>query len=572
MPSTPARFLTRNEYRILGLMLFSLLFAILPGQGRFLAQSALIIHFGFFLLWQPLLKQQQTFSPIQTVVLTLTIFTYVWWFNPWFSAFWVLVLLTLLTGRIFTRGSERLIYTFAVMILLLQLILIITPQLFHLTGLNPAFQDGMNLLIMFSPLLMLLFRAGEAERPHVDFMRGFVIVILIVFLCMGSVLFSFTSGMPYIPSLIYSLLVLGLFLIVSSIMWAPPGGITGLARLWEKYLLNIGGPFEEWLSHINREENRQNIRPDEFLSASAHYLMSQSWVAGVAWRTSTDENTEGECSRHALTHHDDKMRLTIYTAFSIGPALSLHAKLILHVLAFYYRAKCQEQAIIRQAHLQAIYETGSKLTHDVKNILQATQTMTQIVQAESADRDAGFAILRKQLPLLSTRLQATLKKLQAPDTARQTEPARQPVVDWWQALQQRYPAARGAALQFVSGQTLATCAHLTLPPDLFDTVAENLIENARNKQQRETGIDISVTLEIENDQPVLTVCDSGSALPEDKRARLFTEPLPSDDGYGIALYQCRQLARRHRFDLSLRHNETGRVCFQLAARSPSQGN
>jgi len=563
MAIKPSHFLLKNEYRILGLMLFSLLAAILPGQSNALAQSFLIVHFGFFLLWQPLFKQQQNFNLISLIVLIVLVVSFILWFNPWFNAFWVLILLSLLTGRIFNRGLERAVYGFAVFILLLQLVLIITPNLFALSGLSPAFQSIANTAIMLAPLLLILTPASKGLSQHVDFIRGFLIVLLVIFLCMSSVLVSFATLQAYIPSLISSIGILSGFLIITSLLWAPPGGISGLAQLWEKYLLNIGGPFEQWLNHIATEENKTSNRPAEFLDASLQYLIEQQWVCGVTCESASNTFINknifvGEKSKYQIPHHDDIIQLTIYTHTPIGPALSLHARLILRVLVFYYRAKLQEQQIIKQAHLQAIYETGSKLTHDVKNILQTTQTMTQIINDNDSEMQAIIEVLKKQMPLLNQRLQTTLNKLKAPEHTLNNPPAEPvSVLECWQQLTLRY---QGTKITFVNELENDT----EIFEEVFNTVAENLLENAKNKQGRETGISISARLMLNNKQIVFQVCDTGSAFPEDKLCLLFQQALSSEDGYGIGLYQSSELAKKSGYLLELYENTNRLVCFRLS--------
>ena len=63
------QFLLKNEHRLLGLMLFFLLAAIHAGSNDTVAQSFLIAHFGFFLLWQPVVNQQSAFNNIQLIIL-----------------------------------------------------------------------------------------------------------------------------------------------------------------------------------------------------------------------------------------------------------------------------------------------------------------------------------------------------------------------------------------------------------------------------------------------------------------------------------------------------------------------
>jgi len=565
MALKPSQFLFKNEYRILGLMLFSLLAAILPGQSSALAQSFLIVHFGFFLLWQPLFKQQQNFNLPSLIALIVLVVSFILWFNPWFNAFWVLVLLSLLTGRIFNRGLERAVYGYAVFILLLQLVLIITPNLFSLSGLSPTFQSIANTSIMLAPLLLIFSPASKDLTPHVDFIRGFLIVLLVIFLCMSSVLVSFATLQAYIPSLISSIGILSVFLIITSLLWAPPGGMSGLAQLWEKYLLNIGGPFEQWLNHIAMEENKTSNRPAEFLDASLLYLIDQQWICGVAYNSTAHSGNNknalvGTKSKYSILQKDETTELTIYTYAPIGPALSLHARLILRVLVFYYRAKLQEQQIIKQAHLQAIYETGSKLTHDVKNILQTTHTMTQIINDNEADMQATIDILKKQMPLLNQRLQTTLNKLKSPQSISASEKNSQTsLFKWWQQLKLRY---QGCSIKFTNNLK----DDYDIPLETFNTVAENLLENAKNKKNREPELNISAQLLIIQQNVVLQVCDTGSAFPDDKYPLLFKQTLPSEDGYGIGLYQSYQLAKKSGYQLTLNKNQAGNVCFHLTTQ------
>ena len=37
----------------------------------------------------------------------------------------------------------------------------------------------------------------------------------------------------------------------------------------------------------------------------------------------------------------------------------------------FYIAKIREKTLTQQTHLKAIYETGARITHDIKNLLQS---------------------------------------------------------------------------------------------------------------------------------------------------------------------------------------------------------
>ncbi len=292
--ATNKQFLLINEHRLLGLLLFSLLAATHLGDSKTITQSFLIIHFGFFLLWQPVLSKQASFNTKQLVILIALVFTFIYWFNPWLNVFWTLSLLTLLTGRIFARGLARAAYGLAVITLFFELILNTTPELFQLTALSSSLQAPFSTIILLLPLILLFIPVTDTTTKQIDFIHGFLVVLLAIFLCLSSVLISLTTKQAYIESLAISIIILSLFLLFTAILWTPRAGFSGLAQIWEKYLLNIGGPFEQWVTHVSTLEENMSLRPANFLSASLRYLTQQHWVCGVSWRTKSDSGFSGE--------------------------------------------------------------------------------------------------------------------------------------------------------------------------------------------------------------------------------------------------------------------------------------
>jgi signal transduction histidine kinase len=557
---TNKQFLLKNEHRLLGLMLFSLLAAIHLGNAdTTTAQSFLIVHFGLFLLWQPVVKQQSAFNIKQLIILLFLVMIFIYWFNPWLNAFWSLLLLTLLTGRIFARGLARAAYGLAVITLFLAIILVITPELFHLTALSSSFQSTFSTILLLLPLLLLFIPVKDTTAKQVDFIRGFFIVLLVILLCMNSALISLTTQRAYIESLAISVIILSLFLLITAFLWTPRAGFKGLSRLLEKYILDIGGPFEQWFTHVSTLEANTVLRPANFLSVSSGYLMQQHWICGVSWETESDNGFEGQKSSPQVGIDDKKLKLTLYTFTPVGPSLLLHAKLLLSVLIFYYRAKLQEQQLIKQARMKAIYETGSKLTHDVKNILQATQTMTQILNDNDAQMQEIIDVLKKQMPLLTQRLNTTLEKLRAP--IKNDDPTRQAttgsLMQWWNQLQIRYTDRH---IDFST--TIDKDAKI--PVDVFTTAIENLLDNARSKRIREPNIKIFVKLSETDGRLKLSVIDTGSAIDQHIAPQLFKEIISSNDGFGIGLYQSYELAKNHGYELKIETNSEGHVCFTLS--------
>jgi signal transduction histidine kinase len=287
------------------------------------------------------------------------------------------------------------------------------------------------------------------------------------------------------------------------------------------------------------------------------HLINRHWICGIHWKTEKEENLSGtECGNH-VSFNDDKLELTLYTYNPIGPALLLHSKLLLSVLTFYYRAKIQEQQLIKQTHLQAIYETGSKLTHDVKNILQSTQTMTQIILDKDTRIEETREILKQQLPLLTQRLKTTLDKLAMPTS---DEPETGSLSNWWNQLKVRY---NGRNIEF--SENLGSDPDIAV--DVYNSIVENLLENARSKRILEPDINIVVDLQCDEDNLQLTVSDTGAAIPDSISSVMFNEPLTSEDGFGIGLYQSYQQANNIHLKLELADNIEGNVSFLLATNN-----
>jgi len=63
---------------------------------------------------------------------------------------------------------------------------------------------------------------------------------------------------------------------------------------------------------------------------------------------------------------------------------------------------------------------------------------------------------------------------------------------------------------------------------------------------------------------VLSVCDSGSMIPKHISKDLLSNPISSDNGLGIGLYQANKQAEMFGYALKLINNQPGRVCFELS--------
>jgi sensor histidine kinase regulating citrate/malate metabolism len=66
---------------------------------------------------------------------------------------------------------------------------------------------------------------------------------------------------------------------------------------------------------------------------------------------------------------------------------------------------------------------------------------------------------------------------------------------------------------------------------------------------------------------ILTIRDNGSRISDQKAKQILRQPLPSDNGLGIGLYQAARQAESLGYEFVLKHNLDGNVCFELSKQN-----
>jgi signal transduction histidine kinase len=550
----------RQEELILLAMLETFHFATWYGIGSYLSQSLLLIHFGMFLLWQPLLKENQQITWGKSLLFVTFILAFVYWAN-WISIIlWLVLLIGFIGGRVTTRRYERNVYMLVMIFLIFELLISVVPQMFGLS-LN---KNILNVFLIGLPLLPLLLfmttntfskRAGET----VDILLATTISFMVIILALGSLVLMYHNNSDYIISLIQTLGIVGFLLISISWLLSTRSGFSGLSQLWAKSLLNIGTPFEQWLTKLSMQKQLQQS-PANFLDTAMKELVSLPWIAGATWSGGSTHGIYGELTRHEVHLAISVEPIILFTHVQPSGVMSLHCKLLVQLIETFYIAKKQEQELEQQAHLRAIYETGARMTHDIKNLLQSLQTMTTLLESDSDEtRGKSLALLKKQLPNISQRLQLALDKLLAPEE----EAAKKiQATTWWKGLLARRESSQIKFLVNIDKDTL-------IPEGLFDSVLENLLENAIHKRQVDSDIAIIVSLNIEPTSIALTVTDTGHAVAREIRKLILKEHVASDNGHGIGLYQAARQAESLGYTLRLIDNRDGNVSFQLSKQITS---
>ena len=551
-------------WRVLFLIMLVLLHvAALRGAEDFWARAFMLAHFGLFITWQPFMRGEQRLSPTQIFGIAIVSLGILFYLNWWLLVLWVSVLSGIVGGKVFlfqARGLRR-FYLVVLFYLVALLLLWIVPN----AVIPSRMQNEVTMLAqfglpcLFAVMLIIPVEPDSAETPQiVDFFYATVLFLLLVVLVLGAFAFMQIGRVDYVYALMYSLLILAAVLMALSAAWDPRAGFSGLSMYFSRYLLSIGMPFEQWL-FILAELSQLESKPERFLKEATHGLSRLPWVQGGFWQSATEAGEFGEVSKHSIEYTNQELHLRVFTRQKLSPSLEWHFHLLGQLLGEFYIAKIREQKLQQQTYVQAVHETGARMTHDVKNLLQSLNVLCAAAARDSEQDSAELAaLIRRQLPAITQRLQQTVDKLQKPqtDTGRFVQ-ARL----WWEGLLRTY---QNHEIQFDAAEIPES---LLLPKELFDSASDNLLQNAVRKKKQDPGVSIragfSCGAAIE-----LRVCDSGAPVAPEVLKGLLRGPVPSESGFGIGLYQAARLAEVSGYSLQLTENARGHVCFTLKGDIP----
>lgn len=534
------------------------------GEDVSYGRVLLLVHVGLLLMWQPLVGAHSRIEARGLAALAVVVLALVVFYGPRVLSLWMLLLAGLIGGKVFysTSRGPRVYYLGALAYLITALFTVALPRALP-PGLSvPAGIAPLGLWLSPLALTVMLGVSGheraDRDRDVLDFVSGLFVLLLLAVLALGTLAAMLLSGVDYLRALLGTLGVLAAMLLLLSWAWNPRGGFGGLGVAFTRYVLSLALPYERWLESLAALSERDG-RPEDFVARAANRLLALPLVAGGEWRTRGGDGPahEGRFGGRGAQRYDFEhplLELALYTERPLSGGLVWHFNLLVQLLGQFYQARLRAEELRRLSYLSAIHDTGARLTHDVKNLLQSLNTLCYALQEADGPDDAARAnaLLARQLPVITARLEATLDKLRRPTPA---DGEWMPAPEWLLAMSARFAGQRVA----VEG---ATDPDQWLPGALYTAVAENLIANALQKRLAEPAIAIVLRLGGER----LSVEDDGSAIRPEVEAGLLREPVPSANGLGVGLYQSARLAEAAGYALTLELNREGCVRFALAPR------
>ncbi len=552
--------LTVHSHRILALMLLSQhAFLILGDQATDLKRAFFMCHYGLFLMWQPVWRSTEKLSkPALLLFLGVGVIAY-FYMNWWLTAIWLSILFGLLGGRIFSDESKsnRIVHILAASYLLTMLLLWVVPKLLS----APNDLEAARFVIRYlTPLLpfAILFIRGQAPKagqlPILDFFYTLLLMLMAFILALSSYAIGTIQAINYIQVMFMTIFGLAFGLIIFSFFWKPNTRFSGVELLMSRYLLSIGMPFEKWVKNIAAMGEIEST-PNDFIQAAMSEMSALPWVTGVSWLADEAQGKLGETSKH-VTHFNFKdLHMTMHSRWQISPALYVHVKLLTQIMGEFYEAKRREETLRQNAYMQALYETGSRLTHDIKNILQSVGTLVSAAeQSDEKDNEALLQLIRKQLPVLNQRIASTLDKLKAPGEEKKRL---EKMSAWWKNLQLRHNQQE---IEFVAEDL----PKQEINAEVLDSVLDNLLNNAleKTKYQADTLINVAMY-----DNAELGFCidvtDTGKAMDSAIAGDIFKKHIASHNGLGVGLFHAAQDCKQAGYELSLVSNVNGAVRFRV---------
>lgn len=540
-----------------------LVFALGPDSmvGRWLFLS----HIGLGLLWQPFVQPRRRIGASGFLVVVFSTAFLAYFLNWGILLVWTMLLAGVIGGKVFMFPDrwERVFHLAALGYLVIAVLVLILPASVQSLDLGEPVLAG--LVKYLAPLIFVVMAAlpvkqgfAEERAEIVDFVYGVFVFLLLAVIVLGSLSYAMLFKAGFIEAQLITLGIVAGVLLLLGFIWNPRAGFAGLGAAVAQHVMSLGLPVEEWLQSL-AELGQHEEDPDRFMAlACAELPRRLPGVKGGRWEVIGAQGIFGVQAGVRTGFAHGRLKLELVTRAEPSPALRWHYDLIARLLAEFYLGKWRARELQRLSYIQAIHETGARLTHDVKNLLQSLDTLCAAANEADALSSPRFgALLRRQLPEVSARLRQTLEKLVAPGKAAPSRPLA--AAEWLAALEKRY----ADAVTSVVGEGDLTACVLT-DPALFSSAAENLLQNIAAKRSRQPGIKAAVRLVCAHGEARLEISDDGSAIPAALAGQLLNERVASDDGLGIGLYQCARQAEQSGYRLELAKNVEGCVSFRLA--------
>jgi signal transduction histidine kinase len=538
-------------------------------------QPLFFAHLGAFLLWQPVVAADRRMGLRETILVAGGALAVTLLLNPWVMLFWSAFVTALVGGRVFdfSHRNERWLHLGALGFLMAFLFTLVLPDLLPETirqEMTGASMRAWMEMALAACLVLLFAEATRLARTRhetalfpgmYDPVHSIWLLLLLLVVSFSGIVLMTLGARGYLASIGIALVSVGALLITANMMLRRTDDgehRDGLMMLFSRYLLSYVIPYDQWLERLARLSRDENDA-DRFFADAMRAVGELIPMLGASWQGAIPAGKVGEsvgAHRELFEFQmpDDPgavIEVQMLTGRAMSVAMAWHVRLLVQVALQFYAAKSREARLGSRQYMRAVHETGARLTHDVKNLLQSLDGLIAAAASLPEDRQVRQLVSR-QLPEISRRLSQTLAKLQ------------QPVIDqgeamdwrnWWDSMRVQYEP-QGVRFKSTGTRTL------DIPADAFASALDNFLQNALQKRKSWPGLAVLAEITVQDSVVTLAVEDDGDPVDPEVLRSLLEHPVASHNGLGIGLYQAAQLALTRGMKVQLACNEPGRVRFE----------
>jgi len=213
-------------------MLLALHAALISPQGDVFQRVWLLVHFGLFLVWQPFFATERELDVFSVVMLLAITAVTLYFVSGWMIVTWLLLLLGILGGRVFTIQAARRsrFYLVAFAYVLAMLLLWAVPIFLlgeHELPANVVTFARRVLPFVLLTLVVLPFPSEDDSGQVFDFFYAVLVFQLCMVLALGSVVSMRFTDDDYVESVLVTVMGLGVALFVR----CQASGLVGFVQI-----------------------------------------------------------------------------------------------------------------------------------------------------------------------------------------------------------------------------------------------------------------------------------------------------------------------------------------------------
>ena len=236
----------------------------------------------------------------------------------------------------------------------------------------------------------------------IDFFYSVFLMLLLVVVILGSFTVMTLQRTGYLEALTCTVFLTAGAVLLIGLAWNPRSGFAGLNVFFSRYLFSIGLPVEKWLqmlAELTAARGAPGALPRRGGGGAAARAVGVRGAPGARARRERRARQRARRTRSSSTTRRSRSPSTRATASS--PALHWHLHLLGQLLGEFYLAKLREEELRQASYLQAVHETGARMTHDIKNLLQSLNVLVAAAARDEArDSPELQALMRRQLPVM----------------------------------------------------------------------------------------------------------------------------------------------------------------------------